>query len=192
MSAINPYQAPQSAFASDSAGAEADDRDGPWRDGKDLVVRHDTRLPERCIKCNAAAKLPLKRKRYFWHHGGWYLLILINLILYAIVALFARKKTYMSAGLCEQHSKRRIIAIVAMLVGFCVAMGLVVFALGGGGESGPALLPIAAVLFIASIVIGMVAGRAVYPKRIGERYARFAGCGRAFLDTLPPFRGSDR
>jgi hypothetical protein len=190
MPTFNPYEAPQSAFASVSDSASEDDRNGPWRDGKDLVVRHDTRLPERCIKCNAQAKTPLKRKRYFWHSSGYYLLVPINLILYAIVAAFVRKQTHLSAGLCPQHSKRRTLSILGAVGTFVLAVCVFVFAAAQGGY-GPPIYLFAVLLLVASIVISMVGGGLVTPRRIGERYARFTGCGPEFLQTLPQFRGSD-
>ncbi|MBX9401292.1 hypothetical protein K4L06_08190 [Lysobacter sp. BMK333-48F3] len=184
MPTFNPYEAPQSAFA---AQAE-DDRNGPWRDGADLVVRHDARLPQRCIKCNAPSGA-LKRRRYYWHNGGYYLLILINLLVYALVAVLVRKKTHLSAGLCEQHGRRRTLGLSLATGLFLIATGIFVAALVRGG--GPELFALAVVALLASIVAGMSLARLVHPKRISERYARFGGCGRAFLDTLPRFRGLD-
>lgn len=47
---------------------------GIWRNGKDLVVEHDRELPQRCVKCNAAATQCYKRKLIWtppWvHHAA--------------------------------------------------------------------------------------------------------------------------
>lgn len=189
MPTFNPYEAPKSTFASPVESDHIDDLQGPWRDGADLVVRHDAHLPQRCIKCNAAAVVPFKRRRYYWHSGGYYLLILINLLIYAVVAAIVRKRVYISAGLCAQHGKRRTTMIVTSLAGGVAAAGVFMHAAQGG--YGQPLFLLAAFLLIASIVVGMVGGRFLNPKRITERYARFKGCGPAFVDTLPRFRGAD-
>jgi hypothetical protein len=182
MQTFNPYEAPQSAFADTST--ESDERYGPWRDGSALVTLRDSHLPGRCVKCNAPGQTRL-RKIYYWHSGGWYLLILFNLVIYAIVAMIVRKKCRLEASLCEQHARRRsrlIGSTFACLGGFVLAL-----VLGVVNDSGPLFL-LAGVAVLAAIVLGIIAGRTLYPTRIGERYARFGGSGREFLATLPKFR----
>lgn len=182
MQTFNPYEAPQSAFADTST--ESDQRHGPWRDGPDLVALCDSRLPGRCVKCNAPGHARLN-KTYYWHSGGWYLLILFNLVIYAIVAMIVRKKCRLDASLCERHAQRRsrlVASAFACLGGFALALFF-----GLANESGP-LLAFAGVCFLACVAIAIVAGRTLYPKRIDERYARFGGSGKEFLAGLPVFR----
>jgi len=184
MQTFNPYEAPQSAFADTST--ESDDRHGPWRVGPELVTLRDARLPGRCVKCNAPGETRLQ-KTYYWHSGGWYLLILFNLVIYAIVAMIVRKKCRLEASLCAQHARRRsrlIGSAFACLAGFVVAL-----AVGIGNDWGPAFV-LAGVALLASIVLGIVAGRTLYATRMTERYAYFRGGGQDFLATLPRFRDS--
>lgn len=182
MQTFNPYEAPQSAFADTST--ESDDRHGPWRDGPDLVALRDTHLPGRCVKCNAPGHARLK-KTYYWHSAWWLLLVLFNLLIYAIVAMIVRKNCRLEASLCEHHARRR-----SRLIGAAFAcLGAFVLALffGIAHDSGP-LLALAGAAALGAIVVGMIASRTLYPKRIGERYARFGGAGNAFLGGLPRFR----
>ncbi|QWP77340.1 hypothetical protein J5226_02740 [Lysobacter sp. K5869] len=182
MQTFNPYEAPQSAFADTST--ESDDRHGPWRDGADLIALRDSHLPGRCVKCNAPGKTRLK-KIYYWHSAWWLLLILFNLLVYALAAMIVRKKCRLEASLCERHARHRsrlIAAALACLGGFALALGL-----GIANDSGPLLLA-AGLMMLVGIVVGVIAGRTLYPKRITERYARFGGGGREFLATLPAFR----
>jgi hypothetical protein len=185
MTTFNPYEAPQSAFIATTV--EADDHIGPWCDGKDLVARKNSQLPGRCVKCNQAARTPLKSKNYYWHSGGWYLLILINMLVYIVAALIVRKHASLAVGLCEQHARRRSRLILAAVTSILASALLLFFALAN--DAGPPLYFMSALLMLAAIVISIVGGRIVYPKRISERYARFGGCGGAFLASLPKFRG---
>lgn len=183
MQTFNPYEAPQSAFA-DSAVAESDDRRGPWRDGPDLIAVRDSHLPGRCVKCNAPGETRLK-KTYYWHSAWWLLLVLFNLLIYAIVAMIVRKNCRLEASLCAQHAKRRsrlIVAAFCCLGGFALALFF-----GIAHNSGP-LFALAVAALLGSIVTAMIASRTLYPKRIGERYARFGGAAQEFLATLPRFR----
>ncbi|WP_408951296.1 hypothetical protein [Lysobacter sp. Hz 25] len=183
MPTLNPYEAPQSAFGV----TDQDDLTGPWRDGTDLVVRPDARLPPRCIKCNAPASA-IKRRRYYWHSGAYYLLILLSVLVYVIVAMLVRKNTHLSSGLCERHGRRRVLGMSAAIVLFLASFSAFVVALAEGSK--PELFLFAILALPVSIAAGLSA-RLVYPRRIGERYARFRGCGPAFLETLPRFSGRD-
>jgi hypothetical protein len=185
MTTFNPYEAPQSAFVASTV--EADDLSGPWRDGKDLVTRKNSQLPDRCVKCNAAARTPLKSKRYYWHNSAWYLLILVNMFVYIVAVLIVRKNACLGLGLCVQHARRRSRMIAASLTCLGGSAALFVYALGNEAAA-PLYLP-SGLLLLAAMVIGVVGVRIVHPKRICERYARFSGCGSAFLDSLPRFRG---
>ncbi|MGH8078959.1 MAG: hypothetical protein ACREP7_00200, partial [Lysobacter sp.] len=58
-------------------------------------------------------------------------------------------------------------------------------------EAAAPVFLLSGVLLLAAVVIGIVGGRIINPRRISERYARFSGCGSEFLDSLPRFRGSE-
>ena len=112
---VNPYAPPSAPRGGVGYGTA----DGVWRDGKIIVMSHDASFPDRCVKCNQpAAGYRLKRK-LTWHPSGWYALILINVLVYAIVASFVQKKALVHVGLCETHRKRRL-----WLIGLGLALPL--------------------------------------------------------------------
>jgi hypothetical protein len=57
------------------------------REGRHLVLVPGTPLPPRCVKCNAPAALPSRLRTVYWHHWGYYFIILLNILVYAVVAL---------------------------------------------------------------------------------------------------------
>lgn len=174
---INPYQAPQVNLANDYP----DDQSAYWRDGKILVLKQGGQLPPRCIKCNADAQMPMRSKKLAWHHPGWYALLLINIIIYAIVGSIVSKRVKVEFGLCEEHAARRrniIIAAWAILVG---SVGLAFFL---GAKMDDSLLPVAIGVFgfLIALIFGMIGARSLYAKRITDQETRIAGCGEAFLE----------
>lgn len=187
MSTFNPYEAPQSAFA---AIEVEDDRSGPWRDGNELVARCNSQLPPRCFRCNEPVFGLLKERTYSWHNGALYLLILLNILLYAIVAMIVRKRTRLRAGLCERHYRQRQKLMFAAWGSFVLSIALFIFSASYGDDMEP-LLIFSIILVLVAMVLGASASWKLRPERIGKQHARFKGCGKEFLNTLPRFRGPE-
>ncbi len=173
----NPYAAPTARLQSEYAPAQ-----GCWRTARNEVyVSRYSDLPHRCVKCNEPARRGSKLRSYYWHSSAWYLLILLNLFVYAIVASFVRKKTQVSPGLCDEHSRqraRRVWSAVGFVLAGILAAWICLLYLNPWLALGFFL----AGLFAATIV-SMIA-RPIYPVYIDERGARFKGCGSAFLESL--------
>ena len=183
----NPYApSPASLDRSGSApqlGAAAT----AWRDAKVLVIVPDSPMPPRCIKCNEPAHEPTKNRKVYWHHPGYYFLLLLNILLYAIVALFVRKTARVNAGLCAGHKKRRRIAIALGWVG--ALAGTVLLVASASADDAAPMVILGLFVTMGSVVASMIYARVVYAKRIDASYVRLKGCGQAFLESLPPFPG---
>jgi len=166
---VNPYTPPKAALEARPAGQY-------WRDGKIVVTRNGGALPARCVRCNEPASTLLKRKLY-WHHPGWYLLILINIILYAIVALIVRKRADVSYGVCGSHLRRRHTFLAIGWGGF--VLGLLMAFAGGG------MTAIGVVVSLLSVIVGFSGARLAYAARITKEEVRLSGCSPAFVESLP-------
>jgi hypothetical protein len=179
MAAINPY-APTPASLRGSAAAQ--NAGTAWRDGKLLVTLLDAELPHRCVKCNEPCEPPKKPRTIYWHHPAIYLLILVAVLIYLIVALATRRTARISAGLCERHRNKRRLTIggawAGVIAGFCVMVW--------GFNEGPGFAGLfGLLLLLGSMFYGVLAGRIVWAKRIDKQNAFVKGCGAEFLDTLP-------
>ncbi len=170
----NPYAPPQSSLQS-TAGQ------GCWRYKKLLVVPAGEVLPHRCIKCNAPAVMD-KPRTFTWHSSRWYLLILLAVLVYVLVGLLVRKKVKLQVGLCEAHRQRRRTLNYTGL-GLFLFGGAALFA-GIHFENEP-MGWIGGLSLLASVIVALVAGSTLSPSRIDATEARFSGCGKAFLDSLP-------
>ena len=188
MNTSNPYAPSAATLHIDPNAIPSTGNTNVWRDGKVLVMRHDAGLPPRCVKCNAPSVLPMKPRKVYWHHWGIYAVLLLNVILYAIVALAARRKATVTPGLCAQHTRKRRYFIAGAWLG--VVAGMVVL-IGGSqmGDVGGWVMSGGTLLLLASIVFGMIGGRIVWAKHISKEYTRLKGCGPQFLDSLPQFPG---
>src|SRR6185503_10665153 len=154
-----------------------------WRDRKTLVMVHEADLPDRCVKCNEPADLPSKPRRVYWHHWAVYLVILLNIVIYAIVALIVRKKAVVAPGLCTRHKTRRAVALTVGWVGFAGSFALM-FA-GFSASIDPAFGLLGLLLLLVAMIGLVIAGRIVYATRIDDDYVYLKGCKPAFLDSLP-------
>ncbi len=173
----NPYAPPK-------ASLEPNDIDGVWRDGKVLVMRQGSSLPCRCVKCNAQTLSPSKSKKVYWHHPAIYILVPFWVIIYLIVALIARKQASINPSLCPIHKKRRLVSLLAGWGGSILGL---IFAIFGGMRDNCGLMSVAFVLFLASLIVGFIISRVLYPQRIDNTYVYLKGCGETFLDSLPQF-----
>jgi hypothetical protein len=152
-----------------------------WRDGKFLVAAKNATLPNRCVKCNQPTAFKIKKK-YYWHPPAWYLLIFLNVLIYAVAALAVRKTAELEVGLCDDHQKRRklTLAVGALLpllgVGSCVV---------GGSTEG------LVVIGVGSAVLGLVwlvlASQLLTPNRIDDHVIHLKGVSLDYLSALPPY-----
>lgn len=181
----NPY-APSRASLAGAAVRPADGSGGTWRDGKVLVLAPDALLPHRCVKCNEPAEEPTKNRNVYWHSPWLYLLILLNILIYALIALLVRRKAAIAPGLCHAHKTRR-------RTGIAIAWGLlfVGFALiiAGARGNSPGAAFGGVLLMLAAAIVSTVVTRVLRAKRIDAQYVRLTGCGTPFLDSVPQFPG---
>lgn len=175
MTTDNPYRAPESL-------SSRPDLSQCYREGKYVFVPKGQDLPPRCIICNAEADLPIKKRTMYWHSPGYYLIILLNIILYALVAMFARSKAKVSPGYCKVHkaARRKRIALfmvpsILLLVGGFIAAATADSIMGA----------LALIVSVLLMVISAIANRILVPVRIDKTGAKYSGCKEPFLSSLP-------
>jgi predicted Zn-ribbon and HTH transcriptional regulator len=159
-----------------------------WRKGNQLVMPLGAELPARCAKCGQAVSTRPIRRKLYWHSQWIYLLILLNLLIYAVVALIVRKKAIVNVPVCPDHRKRRALIITISWVMVFLSIGM--FALAASvNNTGGLFVLIGLVLLLTGIILGIVKGTLVRAMRIDERFVWVKGFGPAFLASLPEWTG---
>ncbi|TWU13579.1 hypothetical protein CA54_24140 [Symmachiella macrocystis] len=163
-----------------------------WRQGnKTLVMHKNAEMPNRCVKSNRPSTRYLKRK-LSWHHPGWYALILVcNMIVYAIAALIVRKTATIYVGLSEEWFVRRQRAILISWTLSLLGIALLVtgIALVDASEYAVAMIPLGIILLLGGLIYGVVRARIVEVKKIKDDYIWLNGCCAEYLDELPEWTG---
>lgn len=156
------------------------------RYGKQLVMSRDAQLPDRCVKCNSAEGVTRLQRNLYWHHPAIYLCLLLNILIYAIVAMCVRKRATISVGLCSVHRKRRRIGIAVgwLSLLFCI---LTVMALGFGVSGWFAIFGV--FVLLAGVITGAVMSTPVTPAKIDAEFIWLKGVDAKFLADLPLWRG---
>lgn len=173
MNTENPYQPPRSR-------TEMDNSQDCRREGKYAFVPKGRDLPPRCIICNAEAVRPIKQKTLYWHAPWLYLLILLNIIIYAVTAILVRKETKVSPGYCKAHRSARRKKISAFLGGSALLVCGGILLVANQQPAGALAFVVALFLLIPAVILS----NRFRPVSIDNSGAKFAGCETPFLDSL--------
>lgn len=152
------------------------------RQGRDLIVYRGGSLPPYCVKCGMATHQQPVMRKFYWHSPWIYLVVLANLLIYAIVALVVRKRFDLGVPLCESHFRlRRIwmtVAAALMLIAFpALIVGITTDYPGTG------LVVCLVTLLTGAVAWGMVAP-ILRPTRITDEMAVFRGADERFFGRL--------
>jgi hypothetical protein len=158
-----------------------------------LVMHKNAVLPERCIKCNEPTSYRLKRK-LTWHHPWIFALLLLNVIVYVIVANVLAKRATIHIPLTDRFRTRRLKCMG--IAWFLVLLSVLSIVLGIYSSSDRSLEWLMAISFIscpilllAGILVGIIGCRMVYPKKIDDHYIWLKGVCKDYLASLPPWPG---
>jgi hypothetical protein len=155
---------------------------GAWRSGKILVMTREAVLPEACVKCNATDHTRRLTRNLYWHHPAVYLAILLNLLIYAIIALSVRQQARIEVGICERHRSLRMWTILVCWLMLPAGIGLLVL----GAKFNSVVLCISGVLLpLIALFYGVIRTRVVYATRIDKQFIRLKGACPEYLAAFP-------
>lgn len=155
---------------------------GIWQNGQELIMDKYTELPDRCIKCNKHAQGYKLKRKLRWHNPLFYLLILASPLIYIIVAHVVSQKATINIGLCDEHQKGHNIKRFVAWGSF--AAGILSFIGGVSGNSGSMIL-FSLLLFLFSIIMGIIIQNIVRPSEITEQYVKIKGVCAEYLSQFP-------
>ena len=142
------------------------------KDNKALVVPKDYVFPAICVVTGRTDDLvPLKRT-LTWHPPLVYLTILLNLIIYVIVAMVTRKVSRHTIYLTREVKARRVRWII---ISWLLFLGAFVFMGVGIGVDQSEWIVGLPVLLILSLAAYMTRVRTIYAARISDAEAEIRG-----------------
>jgi ABC-type uncharacterized transport system permease subunit len=125
-----------------------------------------------------------------WYHPAWLFLILVNVLLFVVVALIVRKKAKLSLSLSEQVGARRRRAILGSCTLLLAALGACALISAGivpRGLNG-ALLLAAILAALAAALWASLGTRSVSAKRMTSGFVWLKGVHPDFLAGLPEWQ----
>jgi hypothetical protein len=159
----------------------------PYRQGNRLVVPKGATLPSYCVKCGQPVTGAPFKKTFFWHNPLLFLLVLVNILVYAIVSMILRKRFDLAVPMCAEHLQRRknlLIATWVLGLGFLPG-GILLGSLIHDSDTGVAVgLLTGFLMLIAACVTGAMAV-IMRPREITDVSATFSGVCEQFLAMLP-------
>lgn len=194
---FNPFASPASDLAQPrrvplAAPARPRDIDeyGPWRQGTRLFVVKDAVLPDRCIKCNEPSTSRLTRT-YYWHHPAVYAGILVNVLVYIILAMILRKSVKVDMGFCDECRAKRsqdiLIRVIALLIG--IALLIIGIVSVQQHELFLVALLLGLVVILVAAVMISTSVTVLTAKTIDDRIGQLEKAGPVFLASLPAWPG---
>jgi hypothetical protein len=157
-----------------------------WRSGDRMVVRLDAELPDRCVKTDLPAHGQWAEIRLTWHHPALYLVLLVNIIVYFIVAYFVSTSATGRVGITERAvraARRARLYTWALLLG-----GSACWAAALAFEVVP-LFWVGLAAMIVAIPVYLLGARIVWASRIEGAYIWLEGVNRDYLARLPEWMG---
>jgi hypothetical protein len=155
---------------------------GIWRVGSNLVVPNGGTLPPSCVKCNVPVAQPPRLKTYHWYPQIMVLLVVLNPVIFGVIALFFRKKGEVRVSVCKHHRRRRITCAVSAAL--LAIASIVTIVIGALSQNANVLVLVWLVALVIAIVLAFVS-RELYPTRIKKNVLWLKGASPAFLAEIP-------
>lgn len=179
--ASNPYAAPQAIPANPQPQAG-----GIWSDGKLVVMHKQATLPDVCIKSNEQTDGFRLKRKLSWHHPAVFAAILINLIVYAVLAMVLSKRATIQIGLSDYWRRKRvrriIIAWSSVFLGIAVFIGGLILIDGrGGADFAPFGIVGGIFLILFGAFYGLFGARMIAPTKIDDNYVYIKGAHPDFI-----------
>jgi len=166
-------------------GAGYDKFWGVWQKGKILVMSRQANLPARCIKCNIPEKQFRLKRKLTYIHPAWYVLILLNFVIFIIVALFVQRSATVYLPLCPEHRKRRWMWVGITWLTFLSAVAL---AVAGVAYESLVWALVGLGLLLISLAFLVIAVPTVTSKYITSDFLWVRGSGPKYLSQLPTLK----
>lgn len=179
---VNPYAVPKSQPAKVVTST-----DGVWRQGNLLVMHKMAVLPDVCIKSNQPADGYRLKRKLSHHHPAIVLAVLVNVLLYIILAAIMAKRATVMIGLSPQWRAIRKRRMAISWMGSLIGLGMLIFGLvtldgpQRNDGTGGILVLLGIVGMIGFLLYGLIGARMISAKKIDDDHVYIKGAHPDFL-----------
>lgn len=178
----NPFETPRTDLSPVAHDVSASDN--AWSDGPLLVIRRvGARLPDVCIKTGRPAGARMTRE-VSWYPQWVYAMLLLNALIFLIVAMVTRKRASVEFALSEDARERRkkhiLIGVALMILGVAGFFGAGIH---------PAFILVGLVVLLTGIFWALIGARLLWATKMNDTHAWLKGANPELLAALPPWRG---
>ena len=159
----------------------------PHRRGNRLVVpRGAGGLPPFCVRCGSRATKQID-KTFQWHSPWYYLVALVGVLFYVILAAFVLKRMRFGVPLCDAHNTRRrwLIALATLAIFGSIPLAIVVGSQLPENVGVWVGLALGIFGFVGSVIWTQRTLNIIQPRLIDEEKGEFTGVSEAFFRNLP-------
>lgn len=179
---VNPYAVPKSQPA-----ATVVPTDGVWRQGNLLVMHKMAVLPDVCIKSNQPADGYRLKRKLSHHHPAIVLAVLVNVLLYIILAAVLSKRATVMIGLSQQWRAIRKRRMAISWFGTLAGLGMLILGIASldgpqrGDNTGGILILLGIISMVGFLLYGLIGARMISAKKIDDEFVYIKGVHPDFL-----------
>lgn len=152
---------------------------GIWRDNDILIMHKNATLPDRCIKCGDYTNGLRLKKNLRWFSPYYYLLLLVNSIVFIVVASIASKRATVEFPICPKHHESRNKAMMiswAVIGAGILSMFLIRYE--------TIFLLIGILVLFTGLISIIVTSKVVDIKKIDDQHVWLKGVNKTFLEQF--------
>ncbi len=162
---------------------------GIWREGKILAMHKMAVLPDVCIKSNEPTNGYRLKRKLSYHHPAIAIAILVNVLLYIILAAILSNRATVMIGLSDRWRRIRRRRIMIGWGGFLLGCamfigGIIMLGEQPPNDAGGFFLIVGIFIGLGFSIYGIFAARLISPKKIDGTYVYIKGAHPDFLDRF--------
>jgi len=190
MATDNPYQTPSNPYAPTLNAPPAGPQGQIFRKGKVLVMHRDATLPDICIKSNEPTDGYRLKRKLSWHNPWIALAILINVLIYLLIAIIVSKRATVMIPLSEHWRnlrRQRIRNAWILCLGGPILFVVGIAVMDQGPNANPVgglCLLVGVLIFLFGLLYAMFRTRVVTPVMIDDQFVHLKGAHPEFLNRF--------
>ncbi|WP_146576152.1 hypothetical protein [Neorhodopirellula pilleata] len=193
MAIDNPYQTPINPYTPTSNSAFIGPQGQIYRKGRILIMHRDATLPDICFKSNEPTAGYRLRRKLSWHNQWIALAILLNVLIYLLIAIIVSKRATVMIPLSDHWRvlrRKRIRNAWVLCLGGPILFVAGIMMMGQGPDAelaGSFCLMAGGLILLFGLFYAIFRTRLVTPVMIDEHFVHLKGAHPEFLNRFEAY-----